>query len=183
MTQSRPLRHQLPPLQRDPNFVKIVEVAPRDGLQNEKTLIPVDVKVELINKLEDAGVQFIEATSFVSPKWVPQVGSVRKAVASKANAQCVSWPTDGGCAAGLGARAHRPSCDHVGFDTEPQGPGRRPCSRSEDAGRKEAFGSWSVDREGSLVRRNPTEPGRSVYSSHFRCRLRNLFAEKHQLLD
>jgi hydroxymethylglutaryl-CoA lyase len=59
--------------QRDPNFVKIVEVAPRDGLQNEKVMIPAEVKVELINRLEDAGVSFIEATSFVSPKWVPQV--------------------------------------------------------------------------------------------------------------
>ncbi|KAI9015556.1 hypothetical protein DFJ74DRAFT_609524, partial [Hyaloraphidium curvatum] len=55
------------------NFVKIVDVSPRDGLQNEKTLIPVEVKVELINRLEDAGLSYIEATSFVSPKWVPQM--------------------------------------------------------------------------------------------------------------
>lgn len=55
------------------NLVNIVEVGPRDGLQNEKGVIPVDVKVELINRLARAGMQNIEAGSFVSPKWVPQV--------------------------------------------------------------------------------------------------------------
>lgn len=53
--------------------VNIVEVGPRDGLQNEKQVIPVRVKAELINRLVKAGVQNIEAGSFVSPKWVPQV--------------------------------------------------------------------------------------------------------------
>ena len=55
------------------NNIRIVEVGPRDGLQNEKTSIPVDVKVELINRLGRAGLKDIEAGSFVSPKWVPQV--------------------------------------------------------------------------------------------------------------
>ncbi|KAJ8700888.1 Zuotin [Pleurotus ostreatus] len=55
------------------NFVNIVEVGPRDGLQNEKGTIPVDVKVELINRLSRAGLKTIEAGSFVSPKWVPQM--------------------------------------------------------------------------------------------------------------
>jgi hydroxymethylglutaryl-CoA lyase len=55
------------------NIVNIVEVGPRDGLQNEKGVIPVDLKVELINRLGKAGAKFIEAGSFVSPKWVPQV--------------------------------------------------------------------------------------------------------------
>ncbi|KAJ4491388.1 aldolase [Lentinula edodes] len=53
--------------------VNIVEVGPRDGLQNEKGVIPVDVKVELIEKLALAGCNNIEAGSFVSPKWVPQM--------------------------------------------------------------------------------------------------------------
>ena len=53
--------------------VKIVEVGPRDGLQNEKAIIPPEVKVELINRLGHAGAMIIEAGSFVSPKWVPQV--------------------------------------------------------------------------------------------------------------
>ncbi|HYO27366.1 MAG TPA: hydroxymethylglutaryl-CoA lyase [Azonexus sp.] len=57
-----------------PNNVKIVEVGPRDGLQNEKQLVPTEVKIELINRLADAGVRTIEATAFVSPKWVPQMG-------------------------------------------------------------------------------------------------------------
>jgi len=57
-----------------PSHVKIVEVGPRDGLQNEKQVVPTDTKIELINRLADAGVRVIEATSFVSPKWVPQMG-------------------------------------------------------------------------------------------------------------
>jgi hydroxymethylglutaryl-CoA lyase len=57
-----------------PNKVKIVEVGPRDGLQNEKQIVPTEIKIELINRLADAGVRVIEATSFVSPKWVPQMG-------------------------------------------------------------------------------------------------------------
>jgi hydroxymethylglutaryl-CoA lyase len=54
-------------------FIRIVEVGPRDGLQNEPTAIPKDVKVELVNRLGAAGAKIIEAGSFVSPKWVPQV--------------------------------------------------------------------------------------------------------------
>ena len=56
-----------------PRNVKIVEVGSRDGLQNEKTLVSTDVKVELINRLSDAGFVNVEAASFVSPKWVPQM--------------------------------------------------------------------------------------------------------------
>jgi len=57
-----------------PKTVKIVEVGPRDGLQNEKgAIIPVNVKVELIDRLTRAGLTTVEAGSFVSPKWVPQV--------------------------------------------------------------------------------------------------------------
>ncbi|MGH8845532.1 MAG: hydroxymethylglutaryl-CoA lyase [Advenella sp.] len=53
--------------------VKVVEVGPRDGLQNEKQFVPTDIKVELINRLSAAGFQNVEAASFVSPKWVPQM--------------------------------------------------------------------------------------------------------------
>jgi hypothetical protein len=56
----------------NPNFVKIVEVGPRDGLQNEPRPIPPPIKAELINRLASAGMRNIEAGSFVSPKWVPQ---------------------------------------------------------------------------------------------------------------
>ena len=53
--------------------IKIYEVGPRDGLQNEKTNVPTEIKLALIDKLGNAGLRFIEATSFVSPKWVPQM--------------------------------------------------------------------------------------------------------------
>ncbi|WP_431689077.1 hydroxymethylglutaryl-CoA lyase [Hahella sp. NBU794] len=59
----------------DPDFVRIVEVGPRDGLQNESKLLSVEEKVHLIKGLIDAGVSYIEAGSFVSPKWVPQMAS------------------------------------------------------------------------------------------------------------
>ncbi|MDR0274998.1 MAG: hydroxymethylglutaryl-CoA lyase [Burkholderiaceae bacterium] len=56
-----------------PTRVKLVDVGPRDGLQNEKQPVPAAVKVELIGRLQQAGLPEIEATSFVSPKWVPQM--------------------------------------------------------------------------------------------------------------
>jgi hydroxymethylglutaryl-CoA lyase len=64
-----------------PSRVRIVDVGPRDGLQNEKTLVPTDVKVELVERLADAGVPCIEATSFVSPKWVPQMADAADVMA------------------------------------------------------------------------------------------------------
>ena len=56
-----------------PSFVNIVEVGPRDGLQNEKQDIPTSTKLELIHRLERAGLKQIESAAFVSPKWVPQM--------------------------------------------------------------------------------------------------------------
>ncbi|MEO8389560.1 hydroxymethylglutaryl-CoA lyase [Polaromonas sp.] len=56
-----------------PSKVKIVDVGPRDGLQNEKAEVPAAVKIELVHRLQDAGLTEIEVTSFVSPKWVPQM--------------------------------------------------------------------------------------------------------------
>ena len=56
-----------------PGFVKIVEVGPRDGLQNEATPVASADKIALVQRLQDAGVREIEVTSFVSPKWVPQM--------------------------------------------------------------------------------------------------------------
>ena len=56
-----------------PTRVKLVDVGPRDGLQNEKQPVPAAVKIELMHRLQDAGLKEIEATSFVSPKWVPQM--------------------------------------------------------------------------------------------------------------
>lgn len=56
-----------------PKSVKIIEVGPRDGLQNEKQTIATDTKIQLINQLSEAGLSYIEAGSFVNPKWVPQM--------------------------------------------------------------------------------------------------------------
>lgn len=60
-----------------PEYVKIVEVGPRDGLQNEKDIVPTAVKVELIKMLASSGLPVVEATSFVSPKWVPQLADAK----------------------------------------------------------------------------------------------------------
>ena len=56
-----------------PSFVKLVDVGPRDGLQNEKQTVPASIKIELVHRLQNAGLKEIEVTSFVSPKWVPQM--------------------------------------------------------------------------------------------------------------
>ena len=56
-----------------PKKVKLVDVGPRDGLQNEKEPVPAAVKIELVHRLQQAGLKDIEVTSFVSPKWVPQM--------------------------------------------------------------------------------------------------------------
>lgn len=64
-----------------PHRVHIVDVGPRDGLQNEKQMIPADVKIELVDRLTDAGFTNIEVTSFVSQKWVPQMGDAADVMA------------------------------------------------------------------------------------------------------
>jgi len=56
-----------------PERVQLIDVGPRDGLQNEKQPVPAAVKIELVHRLQDAGLKEIEVTSFVSPKWVPQM--------------------------------------------------------------------------------------------------------------
>ena len=64
-----------------PSRVKIVDVGPRDGLQNEKAPVPAAVKIELVHRLQDAGLTEIEVTSFVSPKWVPQMADAAEVMA------------------------------------------------------------------------------------------------------
>jgi len=64
-----------------PSKVKIVDVGPRDGLQNEKAPVPAVVKIELVHRLQDAGLLEIEVTSFVSPKWVPQMADALEVMA------------------------------------------------------------------------------------------------------
>jgi hydroxymethylglutaryl-CoA lyase len=64
-----------------PKKVKIVDVGPRDGLQNEKQPVPAEVKIGLVHRLQDAGLKEIEVSSFVSPKWVPQMADAAEVMA------------------------------------------------------------------------------------------------------
>jgi hydroxymethylglutaryl-CoA lyase len=75
-----------------PRNVKIVEVGPRDGLQNEKQPVPTEVKVELIDRLGACGFTAIEATAFVSPKWVPQMADQAEVMARIARRPGVGYP-------------------------------------------------------------------------------------------
>src|SRR5690606_20659817 len=65
-----------------PKRVYLTEVGPRDGLQNEKQPVPTATKVELIRRLTEAGVRQFEATSFVSPRWVPQMADAAEVMAA-----------------------------------------------------------------------------------------------------
>jgi hydroxymethylglutaryl-CoA lyase len=75
-----------------PSRVRLVEVGPRDGLQNEAKSVPTDVKVALIDLLTDAGCPAIEATSFVSPKWVPQMADAGEVMARIRRREGVRYP-------------------------------------------------------------------------------------------
>jgi len=79
-------------LDRFANKVKIVEVGVRDGLQNESMTIPTNVKIRLIEMLINAGLSVIEATSFVSPKWVPQLADQNEVMANLPKTKNVSFP-------------------------------------------------------------------------------------------
>jgi hydroxymethylglutaryl-CoA lyase len=75
-----------------PREVRMVEVGPRDGLQNEKRTVPTEVKVRLIEMLVEAGVSTIEVGSFVSPKWVPQMADTAAVMAALPRRSGVSYP-------------------------------------------------------------------------------------------
>eukprot|EP00850_Spirogloea_muscicola_P004477 SM000019S05021 [mRNA] locus=s19:494998:497441:+ [translate_table: standard] len=79
-------------LQSLPESVKIVEVGPRDGLQNEKAIIPTHVKVELIQRLAAAGLPVVEATSFASPKWIPQLADAGEVLATLKASKTTKYP-------------------------------------------------------------------------------------------
>ena len=74
-----------------PSVVKLVDVGPRDGLQNEKGLVPAAVKIELVHRLQAAGLKDIEVTSYVSPKWVPQMGDNAEVMAGITRASDVRY--------------------------------------------------------------------------------------------
>ena len=73
-------------------FVRIVEVGPRDGLQNEKALVATADKIALIEKLAATGLGTVEATAFVSPKWVPQMADAAEVYAGVAKREGVRYP-------------------------------------------------------------------------------------------
>lgn len=75
-----------------PQRVKIVEVSARDGLQNEKQIIPTDVKINFINQLSKTGLSVIEATSFVSPKWIPQLADASEVLINIKKEPHVTYP-------------------------------------------------------------------------------------------
>ena len=72
--------------------VRVVEVSPRDGLQNEKAIVPSAVKIELIERLAACGYDTVEATSFVSPKWVPQLADAEAVLAGLTRKPGVRYP-------------------------------------------------------------------------------------------
>jgi len=75
-----------------PKRVRMVEVGPRDGLQNEATTVPAAIKIALIERLADAGLKTVEAGSFVSPKWIPQMADTAEVLAGLHRAPGVSYP-------------------------------------------------------------------------------------------
>src|SRR5436190_20091308 len=75
-----------------PERVTIWEVGPRDGLQNEKSVVPVEVKAEFIDRLAAAGLTTIEATSFVHPTWVPQLADATELLATVERQAWIRYP-------------------------------------------------------------------------------------------
>jgi hydroxymethylglutaryl-CoA lyase len=75
-----------------PKSVKLVEVGPRDGLQNEKNVVPAAVKIGFIDRLSQSGLQTIEVTSFVSPKWIPQLADAEEVFKGIVKKSGVAYP-------------------------------------------------------------------------------------------
>ncbi len=86
------MRYGHTPLEGLPDRVRICEVGPRDGLQNESTVLPVEVKAEFVARLVDAGHTIIETTSFVHPKWVPQLADAEALLTAIRPAAGVRYP-------------------------------------------------------------------------------------------
>ncbi|WP_411333333.1 hydroxymethylglutaryl-CoA lyase [Metabacillus indicus] len=95
-----------------PKHATLIEVGPRDGLQNEKNEIPTDVKIQFIKELKKAGCKEMELTSFVSPKWVPQLKDAGEIISycSDEDRNLVLTPNEKGI-----ARAKEANCKDVAF--------------------------------------------------------------------
>ena len=115
-----------------PSSVTISEVGPRDGLQNEDTVVPAAVKAEFIRRLVAAGLSTVEATSFVSPKWIPQLGDAEQVMAGLDLSEGVSYPVLVPNLAGL-ERARGAGARHVAvFAAATETFSRRNLNRSLD---------------------------------------------------
>ncbi|MEU6701054.1 hydroxymethylglutaryl-CoA lyase [Pseudonocardia sp. NPDC046786] len=95
-----------------PERVEIYEVGPRDGLQNESAVIPVEIKAEFLDRLADAGLRTLEATSFVHPRWVPQLADAADLLARLHRRDGLDYPVLTPNERGLD-RAIEAGCDHV----------------------------------------------------------------------
>ncbi|WP_367135252.1 hydroxymethylglutaryl-CoA lyase [Saccharothrix sp. HUAS TT1] len=115
-----------------PDRVTIWEVGPRDGLQNESEVVPVDVKLEFLDRLADAGGTVLEATSFVHPKWVPQLADAEELLAGLVKRPGVEYPVLVPNERGL-ERALRAGVEHVAiFASATETFARRNLNRSLD---------------------------------------------------
>ena len=113
---------ELPSVVPDPSLpgrVTIYEVGPRDGLQNEGAIVPLDVKAEFVQRLVAAGLPIVEATSFVHPKWVPQLADAEELVSRLSMDGPVPLPVLVPNERGLD-RALVARCTHVGAATGEQ---------------------------------------------------------------
>jgi hydroxymethylglutaryl-CoA lyase len=119
-----------------PQFVKIVEVGPRDGLQNESAILPASVRIELIDRLAEAGITTIEAGSFVSPGKVPQMAGTDTVLAGIQRKQGVAYPVlipnMKGLEAALGAQADELAVFGAASETFSQKNTNRSISKSLD---------------------------------------------------
>ncbi|MFP5069634.1 hydroxymethylglutaryl-CoA lyase [Pseudonocardia nantongensis] len=125
----------LPTTVRDPGLperVEIYEVGPRDGLQNESAVVPVAVKAEFLDRLAGAGLRTLEATSFVHPKWVPQLADAAELLATMTRRDGLDYPVLTPNERGLD-RAVEAGCDHVAvFASATETFARRNLNRSLD---------------------------------------------------
>ena len=139
--------------------IRLVEVGPRDGLQNEKALIPTDVKVAFVNALSEAGFDEIEVSSFVSPKWIPQLADAAEVFARITRRPGVRYtalvPNEVGLERAIAARA-----DKVAVFT----------AASESFARKNINATIveSIERFRPVVRASPV-PVRGYVSTAWHC--------------
>ncbi|UCD69229.1 MAG: hydroxymethylglutaryl-CoA lyase [Betaproteobacteria bacterium] len=130
-----------------PDRVKIVEVGPRDGLQNEKKTVPTEIKVELIDRLAAAGLPVVEAGSFVSPKWVPQMADTAEVMSRIKRRDGVSYPVLVPNMKGLEAAIAAGVTEVAGFAaaTETFSQKNTNCSIAESLRRQESVCRTAID--------------------------------------